>query len=41
MKLFVVQRLASIEYRLSLGVNEKTQLASMVGAFVEIRSFVK
>ena len=41
MKLFLVQRLSTIEYRLSLGVNEKTQLASMVGAFVEIRSFVK
>jgi replication factor C subunit 3/5 len=36
-KTFIVNRLGDIEYRLSLGCQEKLCLASLVGAFVEIR----
>ena len=36
-KVFLVNRLGDIEYRLSLGCQEKLCLASLVGAFVEIR----
>ena len=38
MKMFLVQRLSEIEYRLSQGSNEKAQIASMVGAFFEVRT---
>jgi len=38
MKMFVVNRLAEIEYRLAQGSNEKVQIASVVGSFIEIRS---
>jgi replication factor C subunit 3/5 len=38
MKMFVVNRLAEIEYRLAQGSNERVQIASVVGAFIEIRS---
>lgn len=36
-KMYVVLRLAEIEQRIALGCNEKVQIASMVGAFIEIR----
>ena len=39
MKIYLVSRLAEIEYRLAQGSNEKVQVASMVGAFIEVRSF--
>jgi len=39
MKIFLVSRLAEIEYRLAHGSNEKIQIASLVGAFIEVRSF--
>ena len=38
MKMFVINRLAEIEYRLAQGSNEKVQIASIVGSFIEIRS---
>jgi replication factor C subunit 3/5 len=38
MKMFVVNRLAEIEYRLAQGSNEKVQIASVVGSFIEIRT---
>lgn len=38
MKMFLIGRLSEIEFRLAHGVNEKTQIASVVGAFIEIRS---
>ena len=38
MKMFLICRLSEIEFRLSHGVNEKAQIASVVGAFIEIRS---
>ena len=41
MKMFLVQRLSEIEYRLAQGVNEKAQTASVVGAFIEIRTIKK
>ena len=41
MRIFIVSRLASIEYRLAQGSNEKLQMASLVGAFIEVRSFKK
>jgi len=39
MKMFLVARLSEIEFRLSKGANEKAQIASVVGAFVEVRNF--
>lgn len=39
MKIYLVSRLAEMEYRLAQGSNEKVQMASMVGAFIEVRSF--
>ena len=39
MKMYLVSRLAEIEYRIAQGSNEKVQLTSMVGAFIEVRSF--
>jgi hypothetical protein len=36
-KAFIVCRLGDIEYRLSIGCQENTALASLVGAFNEIR----
>ena len=38
MKIFIIERLSQIEYRLAQGSNEKAQIASLVGGFVEIRS---
>ena len=37
-KMFVVNRLSEIEYRLSQGSNEKAQTAAVVGGFIEIRT---
>jgi replication factor C subunit 3/5 len=38
MKMFLINRLSEIEYRLAQGSNERAQVASMVGAFIEVRS---
>ena len=38
MKLFLVQRMSEIELRLTQGSNDKLQLGSLVGAFVESRN---
>ena len=38
MKMYIVQRLSEIEFRLAQGINEKAQTASVVGAFIEIRT---
>lgn len=38
MKMFLIGRLSEIEFRLAHGVNERAQIASLVGAFIEIRS---
>ena len=37
-KMFIVNRLSEIEYRLAQGSNEKGQTAAVVGGFIEIRS---
>ncbi|TNV80636.1 hypothetical protein FGO68_gene17421 [Halteria grandinella] len=39
MKVYLVGRMAEIEYRLSQGCVEKAQVASMIGAFIEVRTF--
>jgi hypothetical protein len=36
-----VERMAEIEYRLSINGDEKIQLMSLIGAFIEIRSINK
>lgn len=38
MKMFLISRLSEIEFRLSHGVNERAQVASIVGSFLEIRT---
>jgi replication factor C subunit 3/5 len=38
MKMFLISRMAEIEYRLAQGSNERVQMASLVGAFIEVRS---
>ena len=38
MKMFLICRLSEIEYRLAKGANEKVQVASVVGAFIEVRT---
>jgi replication factor C subunit 3/5 len=37
MKMFIVKRLAEIEWRLSIGANEKLQTAALIGGFIEAR----
>ena len=37
MKMFLVNRMSEIEYRLAQGSNDKVQAASFVGAFIEVR----
>ena len=39
MKIFLISRMGNIEYRLPQGCNEKIQIASLVGAFIEVRTF--
>ena len=41
MKMFLISRLSEIEFRLSHGINERAQVASVVGAFIEIRTVPK
>jgi DNA polymerase III delta prime subunit len=41
MKMFLIARLSEIEFRLAQGVNERAQTASIVGAFIEIRTINK
>jgi hypothetical protein len=36
-KTFLTKRLCDLEYRMSLGCNEKIQLGALVGAFHEVR----
>ena len=38
MKMYLVNRLSEIEYRLAQGCNEKPQSGSLVGSFIEVRS---
>ena len=38
MKMYLVNRLSEIEYRLAQGCNEKPQCGSLVGSFIEVRS---
>lgn len=38
MKMFVVNRLSEIEYRLAQGCNEKAQLGALLGVFIEVRT---
>jgi len=38
MKMFLVNRMSEIEFRLASGVNERTQVASVVGCFIEVRT---
>lgn len=40
-KAFLVGRLGDIEYRLSIGCQDSLALASLIGAFVEIRHLGK
>ncbi len=39
MKIYLVSRLAEMEYRLAQGSSEKAQVASLVGSFIEVRTF--
>lgn len=39
MKIYLISRMAEIEYRLAHGSNEKAQVASLVGSFIEVRTF--
>lgn len=39
MKIYLVSRLAELEYRLAQGSSEKAQVASLVGSFIEVRTF--
>ena len=39
MKMYLISRMSEIEYRLAHGSNEKAQVSSLVGAFIEVRSF--
>lgn len=36
-KIFLIKRLCELEYRMSIGCNEKIQLGSLVGGFNEVR----
>ena len=36
-KMFIVQRMASLEERIAIGATEKMQIASLTGVFIEIR----
>lgn len=38
MKMFLIGRLSEVEFRLAHGANEKAQLASVVGCFIEVRT---
>lgn len=38
MKMFLIGRLSEVEFRLSHGANEKAQMASVVGSFIEVRT---
>lgn len=38
MKMHLVMRLSEVEFRLASGANERTQIASVVGCFIEARS---
>ena len=38
MKMFLINRLSEIEYRLAQGCNERVQASSFVGAFIEVRT---
>jgi len=33
--------MADIEYRIGLGCHEKTQISSLIGAFIEVRTATK
>ncbi|OMJ89787.1 hypothetical protein SteCoe_7960 [Stentor coeruleus] len=37
-KMFLIKRMAEIEMRLAQGANEKIQLGSLIGAFIEVRN---
>lgn len=39
MKIFLICRMAEIEYRLSQGCYEKVQTAALAGAFIEVRTY--
>ena len=38
MKMQLINRMSEVEFRLAAGANEKTQVASVVGVFIEIRT---
>ena len=38
MKMFLIGRLSEVEFRLAHGANEKVQIASVVGSFIEVRT---
>lgn len=37
MRMYLVERMSEIEYRLAQGSNEKVQICSLIGAFIEVR----
>lgn len=41
MKMFLVNRMSEIEYRLAQGSNDKVQASSFVGAFIEVRTLTE
>ena len=38
MKMMLVTRMSEVEFRLASGANERTQVASIVGCFIQARS---
>ena len=38
-KMYLVSRMSEIEYRLAQGSNERVQVSSLVGSFIEVRTF--
>ena len=38
MKMYLISRMAELEYRLAQGSNERVNIASLVGSFIEVRS---
>lgn len=41
MKMLLISRMSEIEFRLASGVSERTQIASVVGCFIEVRSMME
>ena len=40
MKMLLISRMSEVEFRMASGANERTQIASIVGCFIEVRSMM-